>query len=97
MAAAESCCREFCIVNISPVVTFVEFQKLVLRDENGSAHDVPRFVTSRSASTCPVVVAISPAATRSLVVPRAANITGQILELSNWGKIVTEHLKESER
>jgi hypothetical protein len=34
---------------------------------------------------------------RFLVVPWAANITGKILELGNWGKIVTEHLKESER
>ena len=58
---------------------------------------MPRFVTSRSASTCLVAVVVSPAATRSLVVPWAANITGQILELGNWGKIVTEHLKGSER
>jgi RES domain-containing protein len=31
--------------------------------------------------------------TRSLVVPSAANITGQILELGNWGKKVNEYLK----
>ena len=31
--------------------------------------------------------------TRSLVVPSAANITGQILKLGNWGKKVNEYLK----
>jgi len=96
VAGAESCCREIWIVNISPVGRFVEFQKCVLRDESGSAHDMPRFLTSRSASSCPFVVAVSPAGMKSIVVPSAANITGQILELGNWGKIVTEHLKESE-
>ena len=47
-------------------------------------HDVPRFLTSRSASTCPLVVAVSPAATRRIVVPSTADITGQNLELGNW-------------
>jgi len=56
-----------------------------------------RFLTLRSTSTCPLVVEVSAAAMRFLVVPWAANITGKILELGNWGKIVTEHLKESER
>ena len=77
--------------------TFGEFQKCALIDETGSAHDVPRFLASRSASTCLLVVAVSPAATRSLVAPSAANITGHILEFGNWGRNCKQTFKGSQR
>ena len=93
-AGTKSYWRELWIVNLSPVRRFVEFQKCDLKYYSGSAHDLQRFLTSRLAATCPLVVAVGSAATRSIVDPYAANnMTGQTVDLGDWGDGI-EHIKE---